>query len=60
MKNKYSDTNKVFEIVKNFSQLLFTKQKVSKDRKVRIERINRELLINSKQTLYKQLQNGKS
>ena len=56
MENKYSDSNKVFEVVKNFCELLFTKQEVTEDRKVGIERINGELLINNKQTLYKQLQ----
>jgi hypothetical protein len=54
MENKYSDSNKVFEIVKNFYELLFTKERINK--KVRIERINEELLINSKETLYKHLQ----
>lgn len=56
MKNKYSDTSKVFKIVKNFCELLFTKQEIHKNRKIKIERINEELLINGKETLYRQLQ----
>ena len=56
MENKYSDSNKIFEIVKNFCELLFTKQEITEDRKVKIERINEQLLINGKETLYKQLQ----
>ena len=60
MESKYSDSNKVFEIVKDFCKLLFTKQEITEDRKVRIERINGELMIDGKETLYKQLQHGKS
>ena len=59
MENKYSDYNKVFKVVKNFCELLFTKEELTENKKVRIEKINEKLLINSKETLYKQLQNGK-
>ena len=52
-----SDTNEVFEIVNNFAKILFSDDyKVDENRKIKIEKINKELLINGKQTLYKQLQ----
>ncbi len=58
MNNKELLTNKVFEIVNNFAKILFSDDyKIDENKKIRIEKINGELIINGKETLYKQLQN---
>lgn len=57
MKNNYSDIKEVFKILNNFAKILFSDDyKIDENKKIRIERMNGELIVNGKKTLYKQLQ----
>lgn len=57
MENKHTDINELLKTLTNFCEKVFqTKDNKDKSRTVRFERVNGELLIDGKETLYKQLQ----